>query len=363
VFSQLEEILEAIKARLRRRYGIQRLQIVAYPGYRRDDWAFIRGRVICGKDIEAGEGHHGAWRNFGNMAKRFLSIEIPHAELEVSWNGKKRKILTDHAGFYSAKLPLSENAKTAIHVRVLDPDVGRLVEVEASITETATHPNLAVVSDIDDTVILTWAWKFWRRIRVTLFDNAATRKPFAGVADWYRDLQNRPGESLAEPFFYVSSSPWNLYDFIEEFLIYNGIPVGPIFLRDFSSSSKESIVNHHTHKSRAIEQLLTDYKQTEFLLIGDSGQKDPEIYRDIVRKFPGRIRGVCIRNVGVVRNPRWREKILRSKVRLPIRGPQVARIGEEIREAGAEFKFFEKSTEGWAATRDWGLCTGEIPES
>lgn len=362
MFNQLEEVLEAFKARLRRAYGIQRLQIVAYPGYRRDDYAFIRGRVLCGKDIEPGEDHHGAWRNFGNMAKRFLSVEIPHAELEVSWSGQKRMISTDRAGFFSAKLPIPEHDSPKIRVRVLNPDVGRPVEVNAPVCGSARKPNLVVVSDIDDTVILTWCWKFWRMIRVTLFGNAATRKPFAGVADWYRDLQQRSrGEEVVDPIFYVSSSPWNLYDFIEEFLTYNGIPVGPIFLRDVSSSSEQSIIDHHTHKTRAIEQLLEDYEGSEFLLVGDSGQKDPEIYRDLVRKNPGRIRGVCIRNVGVVRNPKFRQKFARSKVRLPLRGTQVERIGAEIREAGAEFKFFEKSIDGWAATRDWGLCSGIAP--
>ncbi|MEM7014510.1 MAG: phosphatase domain-containing protein, partial [Verrucomicrobiota bacterium] len=330
----LEEIGESLKARLRRTYGIQRLQIIAYPGYRCEEHAFIRGRVICGRDIEKGHGDHGAWRNFCNMAKRFLSVEIPHAQLEVDWDGQRRLITTDHAGFFSEELPMPADSNAKIQVRVLDPDVGRPVEVEAPIVPSTFNPNLVVVSDIDDTVILTWAWKFWRMIRVTLFGNATTRKPFAGVAEWYRALQRGPQGDQNDPVFYVSSSPWNIYDFIQEFLNYNGIPTGPIFLRTLSSNGDRPIMDHHTHKLNAIERLLNDYPTQDFLLIGDSGQKDPEIYRDLVLKHPGRIRGVCIRNVGVVRDHKVRKSMGKSKVNLPIREAQVERIGQQIKGAG-----------------------------
>lgn len=334
----IEELFDSIKARLRRRYGVHRLQIVAYPGYRCDEHAFIRGRVLCGKDIERGADHHGAWRNFANMAKRFLSAEIPHARLEVRWNGHIRQITTDHEGFFGEELPMPDDVDTEIRVRVIEPAVDRVVEIEAPIIPSTRDPNLVIVSDIDDTIILTWATKVWRMIRLTLFGNATTRLPFAGVAEWYRALQRGPKGDHNDPIFYVSSSPWNLYDFIEEFLDFNGIPKGPLFLRDHGlEGGKMKISDHHTHKLNAIERLLGDYPNKSFVLIGDNGQRDPEIYRDIVAKHDGRVLGVCVRNVN------------------PLRVLDMKRIERQLSERGVPFKLFDHSEKGWEATRAWGL--------
>ncbi|MEM1294355.1 MAG: hypothetical protein AAGH89_03255, partial [Verrucomicrobiota bacterium] len=82
VLEVIELLVDQVKSRLRRRYAINRLQIMAYPGFCNDTEAFVRGRVLVGKDIELGGKDHGAWRNFGNMLKRFLSAEIPRRDLD-----------------------------------------------------------------------------------------------------------------------------------------------------------------------------------------------------------------------------------------------------------------------------------------
>jgi phosphatidate phosphatase APP1 len=102
----------------------------------------------------------------------------------------------------------------------------------------------------------------------------------------------------ARPFFYVSSSPWNLYGFIAEFMEMNGIPHGPMFLKDYGIDRTQFIrKSHEAHKLEAIENVLGLYPQLRFLLIGDNGQRDVSVYAQVVRDFRDRVAAVFIRDV------------------------------------------------------------------
>jgi phosphatidate phosphatase APP1 len=99
------------------------------------------------------------------------------------------------------------------------------------------------------------------------------------------------------PFFYVSSSPWNLYDLLVDFLDLNKIPPGPLLLRDFGLRKQEFAGSTANHKLTEIENILLTYPHLNFVLIGDSGEKDPAIYSEVVRKYPNRILVIYIRDV------------------------------------------------------------------
>jgi phosphatidate phosphatase APP1 len=95
----------------------------------------------------------------------------------------------------------------------------------------------------------------------------------------------------------VSSSPWNLHGFLDAFLRRAGLPTGPLFLRDLGVDETMFIQgSHDAHKRAAIEELLALH-DTSFVLVGDTGQHDPEIYRSIVASHPGRIEAVLLRHL------------------------------------------------------------------
>ena len=168
-----------------------------------------------------------------------------------------------------------------------------------------------VISDIDDTVLVTDATNLLQTAKLTFLGNAYTRLPFAGIAAFYRALQSGPVTTLFNPIYFVSSSPWNLYDLLVDFFRVQGIPKGPILLRDFSLSTKLlASEEHHTHKLAMIRKVLDVNPDLPFVLIGDSGQQDPEIYAQVVRENPNRIRAVYIRDVSeAVRDQAVRELI------------------------------------------------------
>lgn len=138
----------------------------------------------------------------------------------------------------------------------------------------------------------------WRMIKLVYFGNAATRILFPGVADFFKALQSGLHGHHGNPIFYVSSSAWNMYDVLSRFIEINHIPSGSLFLRDIEFSLQNLLsFSHAEHKREQIDPILQTYPELPFILIGDSGQQDPEIYEQVVSDYPGRILCIYIRNV------------------------------------------------------------------
>jgi phosphatidate phosphatase APP1 len=147
-----------------------------------------------------------------------------------------------------------------------------------------------VISDIDDTVIMSGVTRKASMLLRLAVSSARTRKPFKGVAAFYRGLH-----AGTNPFFYVSKSPWNLYEPLVEFFERQRLPMGPLLLRDYG---RQMIFARGTsHKAVEIDRILGIYPELKFILIGDSGEHDPEIYSEVVRTHPDRVRAIYIRSV------------------------------------------------------------------
>jgi phosphatidate phosphatase APP1 len=159
-------------------------------------------------------------------------------------------------------------------------------------------PTFGIISDLDDTVIQSRITSFLQAMRTVMLGNARTRLPFPGVAAFYRALEQGGDGARLNPIFYVSSSPWNIHDIIADFMDIQRIPRGPINLRDWdivlSALTSSRLGNF---KEPVIRELLDLYPTLPFILIGDNSQKDPEIYRAILGRYPGRILAIYIRNV------------------------------------------------------------------
>lgn len=152
----------------------------------------------------------------------------------------------------------------------------------------------SIISDIDDTVKITGVLDRQEMMRNTFL------RPFTPVrelAEHYADWASN-GETA---FHYVSSSPWQLLPFLEEFLESHDFPHGSFHLRKLRPKSLRSpfdfVTNSEDHKHRSIRRLLEDFPSRTFVLVGDSGEKDPEIYGEVARQNPGRIESIVIRHV------------------------------------------------------------------
>jgi phosphatidate phosphatase APP1 len=208
-----------------------------------------------------------------------------------------------------------------VELELLSPSAQGVQRVCAPVLVAGPEAEVGVISDLDDTVIVTNVTNFLKRAWALFLTEHRTRLPFEGVDAFYKALREGRTGSACNPIFYVSSSPWNLYEHLDEFLGLHRIPAGPLLLRDWGLSRHGFAPGGgHGHKLEKIRGLLGTLKSLPFILIGDSGQEDAEHYRTIVREFPGRIRCVYIRNV-------WHRTG---------REAELALIAEDIRAAGSQ---------------------------
>jgi phosphatidate phosphatase APP1 len=310
IASNVDDFFDEAKLRLKSRLGLGKLLIIPYLGYGTPQAVHLRGRVLRDNGITIATDNDSVWTNLLNMYRRYASEEIPRARVRATFNGSQQETVTDNEGYFTfAFTPETPPDPSAIWhdiaLELLDyPGKEQNPEGDAEVRATGKviipppDAQFGVISDIDDTVMRTDMLNLISMASNTFLNNARTRLPFEGVAAFYDALRRGSDENITNPIFYVSSSPWNLYDLISDFFVVRGIPTGPLFLVDLGIEPDKLITSgHHAHKSKTIQTLLDAYPHLPFLLIGDSGQKDPEIYLDVVQKNPGRIRTVYIRDV------------------------------------------------------------------
>ena len=299
---------------------LKRLQLDAYRSYGTTAKFYIKGRLLGDPGLQPQAATDSGWRNFRTMVRRFNSREIAGADLLAELpDGSQHRVTTDDEGYFTLILePHALPAPEAylwypVPVRVARLPTGfpaemTAVQATASVLVPPPGAEFGVISDLDDTVFETRATNLFKMLARTLLSNAHSRQPFEGVAAFYRQLLYGRTGRPDNPFFYVSSSPWNLYDMLEEFMALHDMPPGPLLLRDFTINTPKttpppgvtgSAAIHFAHKLHEIDDLLTTYPQLPFVLLGDSGQEDARIYREVVRRHPGRIKVIYIRDVQV----------------------------------------------------------------
>ncbi|MBA4057022.1 MAG: hypothetical protein C0490_20070, partial [Marivirga sp.] len=283
------------------------IQIVTYRSYGTLNQLYVKGRVLKDKGIGKSTQKDTVLNNLLNMYKRFESDEVPNAKLKVNFLDRLHFAITDNEGYFNIDLftetPLySGDMWYELEVELIDAPYGFVPGVKSTsyILLPPSDAEYGIISDLDDTVIKTKATSLLAMARNTFFHNAHSRLPFAGVAEFYKSLQLGKNGKRNNPFFYVSSSPWNLYDLLVDFLDLNDIPEGPVLLRDVGLDHDKDNADHMGHKFKEIKNILLAYPHLNFVLIGDSGQDDPKIYRKIVAEFPNRILTIYIRDVQLV---------------------------------------------------------------
>ena len=254
--------------------------IEPYAGYGTRRKALVLGRVLEDEGIGPPAAGDRRWRNLAAFLRRMESDELPFARLRI----KGKTVMADREGYFRAELAGRFRAGWNELPVELAGHAG--VEAVARVLVPSPAARFGVISDIDDTVVYTHVTRRVRMLLTVALSNARTRKPFAGVAAFYQALHRG-----ANPFFYVSKSPWNLYAPLAQMLAHQGLPAGPVLLRDFGWRMEKR------HKEGAIAAILDAYPRLSFVLVGDSGEKDPEIYAGIVHRYRDRIRAIYIRSV------------------------------------------------------------------
>jgi phosphatidate phosphatase APP1 len=289
---------------LKRRLSFAR--IIPFIGYGTAREVFISGLVVAEKGQSKPVEGQTRWENIKAMIRRYMNNEIEFAEVVVTFMDMTRSITTDKHGIFQCHFKI--DPPTRIHgiwhkAYISLAPLSNRIEAEIMILD--DEPEFGVISDIDDTILISYATQKLQKLMLMMLNNARTRMPFEGVSAFYHALQRGQINRGYNPVFYVSNSEWNLYDLLYEFIEFNRIPKGPLLLRQmalyFWRPWKIREFNKN-HKKESIKKLFTVYNQMKFILIGDSGQKDPQVYSEIAKEFPGRVLAIYIRDIGIKQN-------------------------------------------------------------
>jgi phosphatidate phosphatase APP1 len=277
----------------------RKVRLLAYAGYRNARLARLRGRIVrYAQPLDAGDG---MLARLKAMLEIYNSHELPGVEIRLDGYDGTFTAVTDEEGYFDFEIPVDRPlpTKTAWEQAILSTP-GREAQqpqIAVPIIAPGAEHNWGIISDIDDTVIETGATDFVRNWRRVLIERPGDRLAVPGASTLYKMIA-RDHVAPARAFFYVSSSPWNLYGFIAEFMELNGIPHGPMFLQDYGIDTNRLVTTHHDeHKLAAIRTILAFYPDFRFLLIGDNGQRDVTIYARVVEEFGPRVAAVFIRDV------------------------------------------------------------------
>ena len=334
IADKIDDKFDAIKSRLKERFGSDKsIMIQTYRGFGNASSFSIMGRVLENKNLKEATEQDSIWENFLAMYKRFNSNEVAFASIIAEFDNKTTTVKADKEGYFmfncqiANPLPADQHWHTVSFKLNQSDDQTETEKTTGKFIIPPTSSKLGIISDIDDTVLRTNSSNFLRMVRITLLNNAHTRLPFEGVAALYRALHKGTPESAYNPMFYVSSSPWNLYDLLEDFFELQHIPMGPFLLRDFGIDETKFIKSGHgDHKIVQIEKILQTYPDMKFILIGDSGEQDPEIFSKVVADYPERIECIYIRDVTDRR-----------------RDEAIQKLSKEVAQAGIEMLLVENS--------------------
>jgi phosphatidate phosphatase APP1 len=285
------------------------LQVIAFQSYGTDTHLYIRGRALEDENIDLAK--RGFFSLLKNTWKRFETDEIPNTKLKIILpNDTFLYTTTDSKGYFKLEENLSNlqsltntEGWLTCQIQFEEQFHGRIINNDNSFSGEVLIPsansNFGVISDIDDTILNTGVVSKlkWRLIYNTLFKNAESRSPLEGAAELYHKLHRGASGEEANPIYYVSHSPWNLYRYLELFLQKNNFPKGPILLRDLGNLLGKKDLAEKPQKQKEIINILKTYPEKQFILIGDSGEHDADIYIEIAEVYPGRIKAIYLRSV------------------------------------------------------------------
>ncbi|MDR9440771.1 MAG: DUF2183 domain-containing protein [Halomonas sp.] len=288
---------------MKRDHGHGGLTVTPYRGYGSRREAFLTGRVFRQAPLGRGVPRRGFLRDLADVIRRIVRRGVADAGVEIRLGDTRVIVTTDRDGYFDAHLPLDPSLPRdrSWHRAELWVTAEREGPVRTSVEVYIPAPetDLLVISDIDDTVMHTGVADKLRMLYRLFVEKPHQRTAFPGVASLYQALHRGADDRGERPILYVSRGPWAIYEMLETFFQLNRIPVGPIlFLREWGISPRHPWPRRaEDHKERLISRMLAMFEGVPCILIGDSGQHDPEVYTRIVKAHPGRVEAIYIRRV------------------------------------------------------------------
>jgi phosphatidate phosphatase APP1 len=328
-------------------YKLMRIEremtVKVYHGYGDQDNLLLYGHVFRRSPLPKRHYRKNIWSNAVSLIRMFMARPAPGVKVSLLWDGQSIEAVTDTDGFFKLEwqsaIPLTRGWNM-VTVHATDK-YGEQVSGEGKIL-VPYETQYAYISDVDDTFLVSHSSKMGKRLQVLFTRNAQTRQPFEGVVKHYQLLAaSHNPEGVDNPFFFVSSSEWNLYEYLKEFCRWYKLPEGVFLLSQLKQWHElvKTGQGKHEGKFMRIARLLKEFPNRKFVLLGDDTQQDPIIYSKIVEAFPGQIVAIYWRNIRKSRKA------------------AVMEMADRIRGLGIEVCYFQHSKDAIEHSVQIGLIT------
>ena len=321
--------------------------VKVYHGYGHATQLHVFGQVLALGPSPRKKYRQNIWTNSFALLRSFMVKPIPCALLRLKWKNEWVYTKSEDDGFFKFDLEpdITRNVTGWQEVQIemiRDSDAQESIAKGTGLIYFPPPNRFGCISDIDDTFLISHSSHLLKRLYVLLTQNAHSRKPFEGVVKHYQLLaQAGSTPDKPNPFFYVSSSEWNLYDFIVEFARKNEMPAGIYLLNQLKRFSQllKTGQGKHSGKFTRIVRIMESFPHLRFILLGDSSQRDPYIYASIVEHFPRQVHAVYIRDI-YKKNKKKVEEVL-----------------TKIEQAGVPCYFFQHSKDAIMHSQKIGLIS------
>lgn len=272
-----------------------------YRGYANEQELIVMGHVF--KRTYEYDFQKKNLKNARSIINQFRIKTIQNFDIYLKFGEKEIHTKTLDDGYFKFCIPLEKE----FHFGWMEYEVSIRYKTEIiSCKGSFIRPhegNLGIISDIDDTFLISHTRNIFRKIYILLFKNVNDRKVFKGVVPHYQALSSagRNNKHEQNAFFYISSSEWNLYRFIVKFTKIHQLPRAVILLKDIKRGITDFFLSgrgNHNHKFDKIKHVLEFYPNLKYVLLGDDSQHDPFLYEQICKIFPVTVIAVYIRQTG-----------------------------------------------------------------
>lgn len=274
-----------------------------YHGYGHTQNLVVYGHALAGKSFRTSKFSDNVIANIIHLTRLFFVKPLPNVRVRLEWGNQQIYARTASDGFFKCEWKSDHSVAVGWQAVVVN-----LVNEQNEITATGEGKifvphatQYGFISDIDDTVLVSHSANTRKKLRVMFTKNPRSRKTFADVVKFYNLLAFAHTEpAVPNPFFYVSSSEWNLYDDLNEFFKHNDLPKGAFLLNQIKRWYQllKTGGTKHQGKLTRVVRILDAFPKQRFVLLGDNSQSDPEIYAAIANKYPEKIVAIYIRNIG-----------------------------------------------------------------
>ncbi|WP_402463974.1 App1 family protein [Isoptericola aurantiacus] len=290
----VEDRFYAAAGRLLRRLG-WRPRLEAYTGYGTPGRVRVLARLLLAPPgrLAADDPHRSGRRGF----RHYLTVPEPLRPVHVDVGGRDVVVRTDRAGYVDVQVELPDGGGLPAgwqHARLTGPGGPEESSVDAPLLVIDAGTTFGVVSDIDDTTMVTSVPRPLLATWNTFVRHSSKRRAVPGMPELYRTLRQAHPDA---PFLYVSTGAWNTAATLRAFLARHVYPPGPLLLTDWGPTLTGWFRSGQAHKNASLEMLMTWFPHVRWLLVGDDGQHDAEIYARAVERWPGQVAAVAIRRL------------------------------------------------------------------